>query len=91
MWLDKKTKGTLIFLMFSFLLVCNVGYFMDGDSCTLCTGNTIKLSAGNATVCDTCDGTTTVPNADRTACGELELSFPYSSFPIIHKVDNVDI
>ena len=53
-----------------FVLVCNIGYFKDGDSCTRCSGNTIKTSAGNTTSCEaTCDGPSTVPNADNTACG----------------------
>ena len=52
--------------------VCNAGYYKSGGSCVLCTNNTIKSSAGNATNCDAdtaCDGTTTVPNSDHTACG----------------------
>ena len=58
--------------LFNFLLVCNAGYFQDGNSCSLCTGNTIKTRVGNVTNCDAdepCDGVETVPNEDHTACG----------------------
>ena len=44
-------------------LVCDAGYFKSGTSCLLC---------GNATGCDgTCDEPATVPNDQRTACGEF--------------------
>ena len=36
---------------FSFLQVCNVGYFMNGSSCSPCPGDTIKLTPGNHTDC----------------------------------------
>ena len=42
-------KWTVQLLIIS---VCKAGYFMNGASCSLCTGNTIKPSAGNATSCE---------------------------------------
>ena len=37
----------------------------------MCSENTVKSSAGNATSCVTiCDGVRTVSNSARTACGE---------------------
>ena len=51
-------------------LVCNTGYYKDGSGCVLCTGNTIKLMAGDVTSCTTsCDGTMKVANAEHTFCG----------------------
>ena len=45
---------------------------MDGNSCSICPGNTIKTSVGNATSCNaTCDGVTTVPNGKHTTCGDF--------------------
>ena len=41
--------------------------------CIKCTGNTIKSTAGNAENCEAdsaCDGMTTVPNENHTACGK---------------------
>ena len=38
----------------------------------MCAGNTIKTTAGNVANCDAddaCDGMTTVPNENHTACG----------------------
>ena len=58
--------------------VCIPGYFCDGSSCTMCTGNTIKTSAGNATNCDAdppCDDVKTVPNVNHTDCG-MFVEFP---------------
>ena len=58
---------------FVFLITeCKAGYFLYGSECVMCTGNTIKTEAGNATDCDTdaaCDGVMTVPNRDHTHCG----------------------
>ena len=54
------------------MLVCSAGYFKNGGSCSLCTGNKIKTAAGVATNCDAdtpCDGSTNVPNSGHTACG----------------------
>ena len=54
--------------------MCGAGYFKDGDSCVLCTGNTIKVNVGDATNCDAdlpCDGTQTVPNMEHTLCGNF--------------------
>ena len=65
-------KFNFCFLISFLFLVCNAGYFIDGDSCSICPGNTIKMSPGNATACDTtCDGVTTVPNGKHTTCGEF--------------------
>ena len=39
----------------------------------MCTGNEIKSTPGDATNCSAdvpCDGTTSVPNAEHSACGE---------------------
>ena len=55
-----------------YLVVCHAGYFYEGPGCTLCTGNTIKTTAGNAANCDAdqpCDGMKTVPTEDHTGCG----------------------
>ena len=44
---------------------------MEGDSCVLCGENTIEPTSGNATSCnETCDAPATVPNNQRTDCGE---------------------
>ena len=46
----------------------------------MCTGNTIKTKAGNGANCevdDPCDGMTTVPNENHTACGIPLLSKKY--------------
>ena len=42
------------------------------DACLQCPGNEIKsVSGDSSSLCeDVCDGTTNVPNAARTACGE---------------------
>ena len=53
--------------------VCNAGHFGSGFLCTICPGNTIRSASGNAANCDAdpeCDGTTTIPNPEHTACGE---------------------
>ena len=44
----------------------------EKDACVLCSGNKIKsVSGDDPALCqDMCDGTTNVPNAARTACGE---------------------
>ena len=56
----------------SAFLVCQAGYFKNGDLCSSCPENTIKMLPGNATTCNmTCDATTTIPNDEHTACGEL--------------------
>lgn len=58
--------------------VCKAGFYGDGSSCNMCTGNTIKPTAGNGPNCDvTCDMMTTVPNELRTACGEFSFKFRY--------------
>ena len=56
----------------SMFSVCNAGYYRDGSDCVMCTDNTIKKLAGNEPHCDSdppCNGTTTVPNRNHTACG----------------------
>ena len=42
------------------------------DECVLCPGDKIKSVSGDdpALCTNICDGTTSVPNAARTACGE---------------------
>ena len=60
----------------NFSLVCNVGYYKNGDACVMCTGNDIKSAIGEATDCsaDTeCDGSSHVPNPGHTACGKFSL------------------
>ena len=44
----------------------------EQDACLPCPGQKIKsVSGGDPALClDICDGTTNVPNAERTACGE---------------------
>ena len=74
MCLETLKKRVMLF-MFNLLIVsvCNAGHFGSGFSCTICPGNTIKPASGDAANCDAaepCDGTTTVPNAGHTACGE---------------------
>ena len=54
---------------FLLIVVCNAGYFKNGESCTLCTGNQFKPQAGDAGSCQNC-GSTTVANAQHTACGK---------------------
>ena len=52
--------------------VCKAGYYISGSSCTMCTGNEIKSTPGDATDCSAdplCDDATKVPNDDHTACG----------------------
>ena len=42
----------------------------------MCTGNEIKSTPGDATNCSAdppCDGITSVPNAEHSACGESRL------------------
>ena len=55
-------------------VVCHPGYFHSGSDCIMCSGNKIKILAGNAPNCDAdlpCDGLTNVPNAQHTDCGLL--------------------
>ena len=55
-----------------YVVVCHAGYFYEGPGCTLCIGNTIKTTAGNAANCEAdpaCDGVMTVPTDDHTGCG----------------------
>ena len=64
------------FLVYALIAVCNAGYYRDADTdaCLMCTDSTIKKLAGNEPHCNTdpaCDGTTTVPNLNHTACGKL--------------------
>ena len=58
------------------LAVCKAGYYRSESLCITCTGNTIKTTAGNAANCnvdDACDGMTTAPNENHTACGTSSL------------------
>ena len=53
------------------ITVCNAGYYKNGGTCTMCPGNTIKATDGDATSCTVlCDGTSQVPNSAHTGCGE---------------------
>ena len=53
------------------ITVCNVGYYKNGGTCTMCPGNTIKPIVGDTISCTaTCDGTSQVPNSAHTDCGE---------------------
>ena len=57
-----------------FVAVCNAGYYNSSGSCSLCTGNTIKSTSGDATDCNTdaaCNGTDNIPNTGHTACGSF--------------------
>ena len=51
----------------------NVYCSNEVDACLLCPGTKIKSVSGDSlSLCqDVCDGATNVPNAARTACGEL--------------------
>ena len=51
---------------------CNAGYYgSPSTTCTLCSGNMIKPSQGDAPSCDIeCDPAWSQPNAERTACGK---------------------
>ena len=68
--------------------VCIAGYFKTGDSCTMCTGNTIKPLAGNTTSCEgKCDAGTTEASEDHTTCGEfLVKNMPETYFLNIYNV-----
>ena len=62
----------------SMIVVCNVGYYKNGNDCEMCTGNTIKSTPGDAVDCngDTlCDGVTEVPDANHTNCGLYSIFF----------------
>ena len=52
---------------------CNAGYYGNATTnCTLCPGNTIKSSQGDAADCNAetpCDGVSNEVNAEHTACG----------------------
>ena len=50
-------------------LVCKAGYYKTEGSCTMCTENTIKKTAGNGESCNEQCGGVTVNNADHTDCG----------------------
>ena len=65
------SKFTIKHEQFMFDLVCAAGYYRNGN-CMICTGNTIKSTAGDVEHCNDdahCDGMTTVPNTDHTECG----------------------
>ena len=70
-----------VLLMFDYISVCNVGHYRNGSRCELCTGNKIKSTPGDATNCSTdapCDGTTSVPNGEHSACGQsMKLCFDF--------------
>ena len=54
------------------ILVCKAGYYKNGYSCSLCSGNDIKSAPGNATNCSAdqlCDSVSSEPNTQHTACG----------------------
>ena len=52
-------------------LVCNAGYYKDGDECVMCPENTVKSTEGDDTSCPTvCDGVTKVPNSGHSDCGK---------------------
>ena len=53
--------------------VCSAGYYLSGSDCLMCTGNTIKTTAGNTANCDAdpaYSGIIDIPNANHTACGK---------------------
>ena len=60
--------------MFVFFTECKAGYYGNGgDTCTLCPGNEIKPSQGDAPDCSAdqlCDGVSSEANAEHTACGK---------------------
>ena len=64
-----------------FFSVCNVGLYWTGSACELCAGNEIKSTPGDATNCSAdapCDGVTSVPNDDHSACGEFRINKEYT-------------
>ena len=72
-WILFPLTYSVKIVLYNYILVCNAGYYKDGASCTKCTGNTIKSAPGDAGDCSadqSCDGTTNVPNAGHTTCGE---------------------
>ena len=57
-------------LELSVFVECDAGYFGTWRNCTLCPGNTIKPSRGDAESCPVwCNGNTSVPNYSHTQCG----------------------
>ena len=53
------------------LSVCNPGFYLNGDICTMCTGNSVKSEVGDNTSCPVvCEGITDVPNSEHSACGK---------------------
>ena len=67
--------------------MCNVGHYLNGSVCEICTGNEIKSTPGDATNCSAdapCDGVTSFPNADHSACAEspgAKSNIPCYDFP----------
>ena len=52
------------------IIVCATGYYMDGNDCKMCIGDTIKREVGNLTHCETTCNETVTPNENHTECGE---------------------
>ena len=64
---------TVFVHFFSVLTVCAAGHYRSEGACALCTDNKIKMTSGDAPNCDDndpCDGVTTTPNSEHTACGK---------------------
>ena len=75
-WSRRTSCSNLV----SFIPVCKAGYYSSGSSCTLCTGNEIKSTPGDAADCsaDTpCDGITSVPNDEHSTCGGSGINHDY--------------
>ena len=70
------------------LSVCSPGFYLNGDICTMCTGNSVKPEIRDDTSCPVvCYGMTDVPNLNHSACGKYIQKWPLDnicSFAIIN-------
>ena len=60
-------------MIYTSFLECEAGYYKNGVACSLCPGNKIKTTVGDASNCDAdppCNGTNQVPNSGHTACSK---------------------
>ena len=73
--------------------VCNFGHHRNGSKCEICAGNEIKSTPGDANNCSAdapCDGITSVPNDDHSACGKsLETKFDFLYNLIISRIPQI--
>ena len=63
---------------------CAAGYYASGTNCSLCIGNTIKPSQGDASQCDTECDPGSEPNDVHTACGTQHLSVHTHCILVFH-------